>query len=62
MYRQAKTQYISAHPVEAPHSVGVGDSFASVLTKHGEIGEAARIGVEAAGFAVTKPRVAVVSY
>ncbi len=66
VHRQEKTQYISAHPVASPHDVGAGDSFASAfalaLATHAEIGEAARIGVDAAGIAVTKPRTAVVSY
>jgi D-beta-D-heptose 7-phosphate kinase / D-beta-D-heptose 1-phosphate adenosyltransferase len=66
VHRQAKTQYIPVHPVEAPHDVGAGDSFASAfalaLAAHGEIEESARIGVDAAGIAVTKPRTAVVSH
>ncbi len=66
VHRHAKTLFVSAHPVASPHDVGAGDSFASAfalaLAAHGEIEEAARIGVDAAGIAVTKPRTAVVSY
>jgi D-beta-D-heptose 7-phosphate kinase/D-beta-D-heptose 1-phosphate adenosyltransferase len=67
VHRHQATLCLPAHPVESAYDVGAGDSFASAFAlalaaAEGEIKEAARIGVDAAGIAVTKPRTAVVSY
>jgi D-beta-D-heptose 7-phosphate kinase / D-beta-D-heptose 1-phosphate adenosyltransferase len=64
--RGGRATHLPAHPVETTHDVGAGDSFVSALAlalaAGGEIEEAVRIGIDAAGLAVTKPRTAVVSY
>jgi D-beta-D-heptose 7-phosphate kinase/D-beta-D-heptose 1-phosphate adenosyltransferase len=64
--RQKRVIYIPAHPVARAHDVGAGDSFASAmalgLAAGGKIEEATRIGIDAAGIAVTKPRTACVRY
>lgn len=64
--RQGQTHHFPAHPVAVAHDVGAGDSFASAmvltLAAGGGIEEAAQVGIDAAGIAVTKPRTAVVSH
>ncbi len=64
--QQGKTQHFPAHPVAVAHDVGAGDSFASALiltlAAGGRVEEAAQVGIDAAGIAVTKPRTAVVSH
>ena len=64
--RSQRITYVPAHPVARAHDVGAGDSFASAmalaLAAGGNIEEAARIGIDAAGIAVTKPRTASVRY
>ena len=63
--RQGHAQHLPAHPVAVAHDVGAGDSFASALiltlATGGQVKEAAQVGIDAAGIAVTKPRTAVVS-
>ena len=64
--RAGQALHLPAHPITAVHDVGAGDSFASAfllaLAGGGGIEEAARIGIDAAGIAVAKPRTAVVSH
>ncbi len=64
--RAGQALHLPAHPITAVHDVGAGDSFASAfllaLASGGGIEEAARIGIDAAGIAVAKPRTAVVSH
>lgn len=64
--RHGNAAHLPAHPVAMAHDVGAGDSFASALTlalaAGGSMVEAAQIGIDAAGIAVTKPRTAVVSF
>jgi D-beta-D-heptose 7-phosphate kinase / D-beta-D-heptose 1-phosphate adenosyltransferase len=56
--------HLPAHPVQRAHDVGAGDSFAAALALALGAGarctEAVRIGIEAAGVAVTRPRTAIV--
>jgi D-beta-D-heptose 7-phosphate kinase/D-beta-D-heptose 1-phosphate adenosyltransferase len=58
--------HLPAHPVAQAHDVGAGDSFAAAmalaLAAGGKIEEAARIGIDAAGIAVSKPRTAPIRY
>jgi D-beta-D-heptose 7-phosphate kinase/D-beta-D-heptose 1-phosphate adenosyltransferase len=64
--RQGHAHHFPAHPIETPHDVGAGDSYASAfilaLAAGHKLPEAVQIGIDAAGIAVTKPRTAVVSY
>lgn len=64
--RSQRITHVPAHPVAHAHDVGAGDSFASALAlalaAGGNIEDAARIGIDAAGIAVTKPRTACVRY
>jgi D-beta-D-heptose 7-phosphate kinase/D-beta-D-heptose 1-phosphate adenosyltransferase len=64
--RQKRVIYMPAHLVAQAHDVGAGDSFAAAmalaLAAGGKIEEATRIGIDAAGIAVTKPRTANVRY
>ncbi|GCF07521.1 D-glycero-beta-D-manno-heptose 1-phosphate adenylyltransferase [Dictyobacter arantiisoli] len=59
------TLHVPAHPVAHANDVGAGDSLAAtmilVLAAGGDIEEAARIGIDAAGIAVTKQYTAAVS-
>lgn len=56
--RDGRRWRVSAHPVAHPNDVGAGDSFTSALAlalaAHAQPDEAARIGVDAAGIAVSK--------
>jgi len=58
------TAHIPAHPIASPADIGAGDSFAAALTlalaSGGELANAARIGIDAAGIAVARPGTAVV--
>ena len=62
--RTGYTAHIPAHPVPHANDVGAGDSFSAALAlalaTGAEIEEAARIAIDAAAIAVTKPRTAVV--
>ncbi|QBD78337.1 D-glycero-beta-D-manno-heptose 1-phosphate adenylyltransferase [Ktedonosporobacter rubrisoli] len=64
--RQGNASFIAAHPVAQAYDVGAGDSFSAAmalaLTVTEDTEEAARIGIDAAGIAVTKQRTAVVNY
>ncbi|QBD83005.1 bifunctional heptose 7-phosphate kinase/heptose 1-phosphate adenyltransferase [Ktedonosporobacter rubrisoli] len=64
--QQGHCTHFPAHPIAVAHDVGAGDSFASALilalAAEGSIEEAIRIGIDAAGIAVTRPRTAVVSH
>lgn len=64
--RSQRITYVPAHPVARAHDVGAGDSFASAmalaLAAGGNIEEAAHIGIDAAGIAVSRPRTATVRY
>lgn len=63
--RHGNATHLPAHPVAVAHDVGAGDSFASALAlalaAGGGVEEAVKIGIDAAGIAVTKPRTAIVS-
>lgn len=62
--RDGRRWHIPAYPVAQPHDVGAGDSFTSALALALAAGapadEAVRIGVDAAGIAVSKPFTSVV--
>jgi D-beta-D-heptose 7-phosphate kinase/D-beta-D-heptose 1-phosphate adenosyltransferase len=64
--RAGSAVHIPAHPVHHANDVGAGDSFSAALAlalaAGAEIEEAARIAIDAAAIAVTKPRTAVVLY
>ncbi|MGH2449203.1 MAG: D-glycero-beta-D-manno-heptose 1-phosphate adenylyltransferase [Chloroflexota bacterium] len=64
--RDGTSVHIEAHPVPHPADVGAGDSFAAALTlalaAGTDVETAARIGVAAAGIAVTRPQTAVVQH
>ncbi|GAC1581861.1 MAG: D-glycero-beta-D-manno-heptose-7-phosphate kinase [Ktedonobacteraceae bacterium] len=64
--RDHQAMHLHAHPVAHANDVGAGDSFASAmaltLAAGGTLEEAARIGIDAAGIAVTRQRTAVVQY
>ncbi len=64
--RHDNTFHLPAHPVAHANDVGAGDSFASAMAltlgAGGSVEEAARIGIDAAGIAVTRQRTAVVQY
>jgi len=64
--RTGSAVHIPAHPVHSANDVGAGDSFSATLALAlavgAEIEEAARIAIDAAAIAVTKPRTAVVHY
>ena len=64
--RAGSAVHIPAHPVYHANDVGAGDSFSATLAlalaAGAEIEEAARIAIDAAAIAVTKPRTAVVQY
>ncbi len=64
--RAGSAVHIPAHPVHHANDVGAGDSFSATLAlalaAGAEIEEAARIAIDAAAIAVTKPRTAVVQY
>lgn len=63
--RQGNVSHIPAHPVQRAHDIGAGDSFAAALALALAAGadarEAARIGIDAAGIAVTRPWTSMVS-
>ncbi len=63
--RAGAARHLPAHPVAQANDVGAGDSFtaalALALAAGAEVEEAARIGIDAAGIAVTKRRTAVVT-
>jgi len=58
--------HLPAHPVQRAHDVGAGDSFAAALAlalgAGARAAEAVRIGIEAAGVAVTRPRTVIVHH
>jgi D-beta-D-heptose 7-phosphate kinase/D-beta-D-heptose 1-phosphate adenosyltransferase len=64
--RDGTTRHIPAHPVDHPSDVGAGDTFGAAMALALGAGAppetAARIGIEAAGVAVTKRWTAVVQY
>jgi D-beta-D-heptose 7-phosphate kinase/D-beta-D-heptose 1-phosphate adenosyltransferase len=64
--RQGNAVHLPAHAVQHANDIGAGDSFAAAmalaLAAGGDIEEAARIGIDAAGIAVTKRWTSVVSY
>ncbi|MCZ7572108.1 MAG: D-glycero-beta-D-manno-heptose 1-phosphate adenylyltransferase [Ardenticatenaceae bacterium] len=64
--RQGRTVHLPAHRVAQANDVGAGDSFTAALALALAAGasceEAARIGIDAAGIAVTKQRTAVVHH
>ena len=64
--RHGSTKHLPAYPVTHTNDVGAGDSFAAAmalaLAAGASIEEAAQIGVDAAGIAVTKRWTAVVQY
>ena len=64
--RDGTTRHIKAHPVDHPSDVGAGDSFGAAMALALGAGAspetAARIGIEAAGVAVTKRWTAVVQH
>lgn len=64
--RRGKATHIPAHRVAHANDVGAGDSFSAALAlalaAGGSIEEATRIGIDAAGIAVTKRRTAVVEH
>jgi D-beta-D-heptose 7-phosphate kinase / D-beta-D-heptose 1-phosphate adenosyltransferase len=64
--RDGESSYVPAHPVAHANDVGAGDSFtaslALALASGADVAEAARIGVDAGGIAVTKRRTAVVQH
>jgi D-beta-D-heptose 7-phosphate kinase/D-beta-D-heptose 1-phosphate adenosyltransferase len=64
--RHGSTKHLPAYPVAHANDVGAGDSFAAAmalaLAAGASIEEAAQIGVDAAGIAVTKRWTAVVQY
>ncbi|HEU5230141.1 MAG TPA: D-glycero-beta-D-manno-heptose 1-phosphate adenylyltransferase [Ktedonobacteraceae bacterium] len=64
--RRGDAWHLPAHPVAHANDVGAGDSFASALAlalaAGGSIDEAAQIGIDAAGIAVTKQWTAAVQY
>ena len=64
--RDGAARHIPAHPVERPSDVGAGDSFGAAMALALGAGapaeDAARIGIEAAGIAVTKRWTAVVQH
>lgn len=63
--RQGSPTHIPAHPVRRAHDIGAGDSFVASLALSLAAGadayEAARIGIDAAGIAVTRPWTSMVS-
>jgi D-beta-D-heptose 7-phosphate kinase/D-beta-D-heptose 1-phosphate adenosyltransferase len=65
LHRDALPMHLPAHAVAHPNDVGAGDSFAAALalalTAGATVEEAARIGIDAAGLAVTKRWTAVAS-
>ncbi|MBA2678615.1 MAG: bifunctional hydroxymethylpyrimidine kinase/phosphomethylpyrimidine kinase, partial [Ktedonobacteraceae bacterium] len=64
--RAGSAVHIPAHPVYHANDVGAGDSFSATLAlalaAGAEMEEAARIAIDAAAIAVTKPRTAVVQH
>jgi lipopolysaccharide heptosyltransferase II len=58
--------HLSAHPVDCVNDVGAGDTFSAALAlalgAGGTLHEAAAIGIDAAGIAVSKPRTVAVQY
>ncbi len=64
--RAGEAAHVPAHPVARANDVGAGDSFAAAMALALAAGagpvDAARIGVDAAAIAVTRPRTAVVSH
>ena len=64
--RQGMTLHIPTYPTGQANDIGAGDSFAAAmalaLAAGGSVEEAARIAVDAASIAITKPWTAVVSY
>lgn len=64
--RQGVCRHFPAHSVPRADDVGAGDTFASALALTlavgGSLEEAVRIGIDAAGIAVTHPRTVVVRY
>ncbi|HCI81871.1 MAG TPA: D-glycero-beta-D-manno-heptose 1-phosphate adenylyltransferase, partial [Ktedonobacter sp.] len=64
--RSGKMTHLPAYPVAHANDVGAGDSFASAmalaLASGGNIVEAAQIGIDAAGIAVTRLRTSAVQY
>src|SRR4051812_13628767 len=64
--RNGDAVHLPAHPVARANDVGAGDSFAAAMALALAAGassvEAARIAIDAAGIAVTRPRTAVVQH
>lgn len=64
--RQGASLHLPAHPVATPNVAGAGDSFAAALAlalgAGAGVEEAARLGLDAAGIAVTRQRTAVVQH
>lgn len=64
--RHGMTRHVPAHPVDHANDIGAGDSFAAAmalsLAAGASIEDAAQIGIDAAGIAVTRRWTAVVSY
>ena len=66
LHRSGDATHLPAYPVAHANDVGAGDSFASAmalaLASGGNIIEAAQIGIDAAGIAVTRLRTSAVQY
>jgi D-beta-D-heptose 7-phosphate kinase/D-beta-D-heptose 1-phosphate adenosyltransferase len=64
--RQGNAVHLPAHAVQHANDIGAGDSFAAAmaltLAVGGDIEEAARVGIDAAGIAITKRWTSTVSY
>lgn len=64
--RQGRAAHLPTQPVTNAHDVGAGDSFISAmalaLAAGGSVKDAAQIGIDASGIAVTRERTAVVHY
>src|SRR5207302_168159 len=64
--RDGTTKHLPAHPVQQAYDIGAGDSFAAAMALALGVGasieEATKIGIDAAGIAVTKRWTSVVYY